>query len=1133
MKRFLSMLLVMALLLSAVPGLSLRTLAQSRGDKKNGSLYPWEDPTVAVPIPEEGNATIQLSTPGEVVYFSFVPAYNEEYGLRSLSGGYPSGRLYDGQGNFLVKSKDVPFEDNFYISYNMVRGETYYLEVEPPASDYTGEIKISAHGFHDLNSKILMEATCYQTGVLSWDCKCGYSYTETIPYAHEYHDAVCILCGADEIYTGPWGDVNWTLYMKTGTLVVSGSGSMATENPENSNEWRYHREDVRTIIIEAGVTDIEYGAFSGLNNLDNVSIGDTVVSIGEYAFSYCSQLSSITIPHSVTTIGAEAFSRCNKLSDITFGNGLTYIGDYAFSGCGGLQEITIPQSVTDLGQNVFSSCDNLGAIWVEEGNSAFSHDENGVLYNVDKTVLVRYPEGLGVTAYVIPQSVVIIGDHAFYCCYGLTEVTIPEGVTTVGDYAFCYCENLCVADIPNSVITIGDSSFYGTGLKTVNLTGQVSRIEDHAFLRCKSLTDVTIGSNVSYLGDYAFEYCSGLKTVTIEEGLSNIGNSAFSDCTALKQVILPQSLTSIGRWAFYGCESLERVSLPQNLSFIDERAFGRCDALVEFIVDENNEFYSDDGCILFDKDKTVLIQCPQMFSGSYTVPDTVETISEYAFDCCSGLTEIIFGKGLKDIGDDAFNMCSGLTAVTIPGNVDRVGRFAFNYCDTLETVVIEEGVEFIGEYAFRFCESLTGVLIEDSSVYLDVWSFDGCVKLLHVHFMEKIPFVDPVMFPNCGSQLQFCGPEWDGTWGEPAILAEPTCAGSGRARSTCIDCGITKIYTLEPTGEHVYETDICTLCGKKDMEAVEEPALKINHSLNLASDISVNYLVAKGLLSGYDMDTVYMEATVDVYTGNEKTGTKTFRLYPYDNGKYYYFTLSGLTAVNMNDSISAVVYGIKGEQLYKSPVDTYTLASYAYSQLSRPTIPDTLKTLCADFLRYGAKTQIYKSYRTDALADSSMTEVHKAYLSDIEAVVFGNTDRVLDDAEATSWYSWVGKSLSLESKVCVKFIFTRDDPYISVADLELRVRYTDINGAEQQLTLKNVEMYNEKLDYFAFTLDSLAAAELRSVVSVQLYRENDWPVSNTMEFSADTYGNNKTGALGDLCKALFAYSDSAKVYFAN
>ncbi|MBR4308524.1 MAG: hypothetical protein IKT58_02910, partial [Oscillospiraceae bacterium] len=116
--------------------------------------------------------------------------------------------------------------------------------------------------------------------------------------------------------------------------------------------------------------------------------------------------------------------------------------------------------------------------------------------------------------------------------------------------------------------------------------------------------------------------------------------------------------------------------------------------------------------------------------------------------------------------------------------------------------------------------------------------------------------------------------------------------------------------------------------------------------------------------------------------------------------------------------------------------------------------------------------------------------------------------------------------------VCLKFIFSKGTYAGEVDQLTLRVSYTDTYGATKEVVLTDAELYNEKLGYYAFTLDTMLAAELRSVVSVQIYN-GEIPVSCTLQYSADTYGNNKTGTLLDVCKALFAYSDSAKAYFTT
>jgi len=393
-------------------------------------------------------------------------------------------------------------------------------------------------------------------------------------------------------------------------------------------------------------------------------------------------------------------------------------------------------------------------------------------------------------------------------------------------------------------------------------------------------------------------------------------------------------------------------------------------------------------------------------------------------------------------------------------------------------------------------------------------------------------------------------------WDEGAITLQPSCTEAGNRTYTCSACGAMKTEPLSPTGHsyryaelnithhsvtchncnlseeapHSYVYGSC-ICGAVEIkEPIEDVTLKLNHSLNLASDISVNLVVSKTLLVGFDMDTVYVESVIDTYEGNEKTGTQTIRIRPVESEYYYYFTLDGLTAVQMNDKIVSVLYGTKDGQPYYSPVDTYSIATYAYAQLNKTGIAESLKILCADLLRYGSKAQIFKAYRTDSLADSAMTEAQRAYLSDIETVTFGNTNRVLNDLENAP-ITWAGKALNLESKVALKFIFNSASYNGDLSELTLRISYEDAYGNPKTEVVTAPEPYGQGTGAYVFTVDSLPAAELRAVVSVQIYAGHT-PVSCTLRYSADTYGNNKTGTLLHLCKALFAYSDSAKAYFA-
>ena len=331
------------------------------------------------------------------------------------------------------------------------------------------------------------------------------------------------------------------------------------------------------------------------------------------------------------------------------------------------------------------------------------------------------------------------------------------------------------------------------------------------------------------------------------------------------------------------------------------------------------------------------------------------------------------------------------------------------------------------------------------------------------------------------------------------------------------------------TEAHTFTSGSCICGAEEEKESVEDASLKLNHTLNLAGDITLNYAIPAYLLEGFDMDTVEVAVTLPVYEGNTLVGERTLALEPELREYFYYFPLTGMTAVQMNDSVSAVLRGTKNGQTYRSPVDTYSIATYAYGQLDKVDVAQSLKTLCAELLRYGSKAQIFKGYRTDALVDSAMTEVQRAYLSDLDAVIFGNTNRTLNDLENAP-ITWAGKALNLESKVALKFVFNPGNYTGNLSDLTLRVSYKDAYGADKNLTVTDPELYSQSGSAYAFTLDTLLAPELRTVVSAQIYAGNT-PVSVTLQYSPDTYGNGKTGDLLTLCKSLFAYSDSAKAYF--
>jgi hypothetical protein len=347
--------------------------------------------------------------------------------------------------------------------------------------------------------------------------------------------------------------------------------------------------------------------------------------------------------------------------------------------------------------------------------------------------------------------------------------------------------------------------------------------------------------------------------------------------------------------------------------------------------------------------------------------------------------------------------------------------------------------------------------------------------------------------------------------------------------------------------DQIYETALAVaadpLASKKSISAQEEiltdyiettflspidTSIQIYHTLNLESDIAIHYLVPVASLEKYH--SFYMECVLPIYEENTWVGEKTIEIQPVLKGNYYYFTLKGLTAIHMNDVVKATLRMTAGNTQFCSKTDEYSIASYAYSTLNKSAVTQKLKTLCADLLRYGREAQLYKGYRTHALVDGAMTEVHRSYLSDTASLTFTETNKESTHLENPS-VTWVGKALNLDSRVGIKLVFRGSQSIADVSKLTLHVTYTDYTGTEQALILNDPQVYHAAKGYYSFDFYNLTAAELGTVIYATIFDGNT-PVSQTLTYSAESYAaKNSNSTLGPICKALFAYSNSAKAFF--
>ncbi len=355
--------------------------------------------------------------------------------------------------------------------------------------------------------------------------------------------------------------------------------------------------------------------------------------------------------------------------------------------------------------------------------------------------------------------------------------------------------------------------------------------------------------------------------------------------------------------------------------------------------------------------------------------------------------------------------------------------------------------------------------------------------------------------------------------------------------------GVT-VYATEPLGlsGHVERFGLifhfCTPIGDLlidhmylGSEYKVDSTISMGHTLDLADSIALNYVIPATQLENCDIDATYIEVSMPQYEGNTYCGSTTYTLLPELRGEYYYFVAEGLTAVKMNDELRATLCTTKDGQNIHSLRDFYSVVKYACNQMRSANASTELKTLCADLLIYGTNAQIYKGYRTDNLAEEEFYFGEKELCTDLSTVTFGNHDVIGNELENPT-VTWVGKAMDLSSRVAMIYCVDLSHYTGSLEDLTMKVTYVNYAGQETTVVLTDPTPYPAKDNCYRFYMNNLLAAELRTVLTAQVYA-GDTAVSNTLTYSPDTYGKNRTGTLRELCKALFAYSDSAKAYFAN
>ena len=393
----------------------------------------------------------------------------------------------------------------------------------------------------------------------------------------------------------------------TGLGESSFSGIYSPDHPKNYTLLSFCNQ-IQSVTIPESVTSIGKSAFEHCSNLDSLTINGVATSmIGAYAFASCTSLTSLSLVGSFQTIGDSAFVNCGMtsltidatitsiekyafssrfLTSLSLTGNVQKIGDYAFANCTSLTSLSLTGNVQKIGDHAFDSCSSLYTVTLPKSLTSIGS------YAFDSCTSLDSIE--------IPGKVTEIGDCAFYHCSGLTSVKIDEGVQSTGADMFNDCGQLTTVTFPESLTTIADGSFAScSNLNHVKIPARVTCIGDSAFSNCTSLSEITLQDGVKTIGANAFFSCQALTSITLPDSVTDIGRDAFWYCSQLKSITIPENVKTINPDTFYWCSSLKDITLPAGLtSFQDELT--RCPAgrfyATDYKKDENGDpIYGEDG----------------------------------------------------------------------------------------------------------------------------------------------------------------------------------------------------------------------------------------------------------------------------------------------------------------------------------------------------------------------------------------------------------------------------------------------------------------------------------------------------------------------------------------------------------
>lgn len=465
----------------------------------------------------------------------------------------------------------------------------------------------------------------------------------------------------------------------------------------------------------------------------------TVSSVGS-SFKGCVNLTSLTIGEGVTTINRGAFQGDSALVSISIPTTITATKTGdTFKGCKSLKSLTLHGKFKGIQSGDLAGCVALEKIVLLEGDTPIDFDVAGAFTDN------KLPNLKEVEIYrQVKTDGKTVTDKTFRGKQALQKVTIGGTFTDIPASYFENCPALSEVVILNEPTSIGTNAFASTALTEFTMPASVAEVSTSLFQNCKALKTVILPEGVTTISPMAF-YGAGIETVNFPTTLKSIGDYAFVR-TALKgDVVLNDGLTRIGQDAFELNAAMTSITIPASVTTIGDGAFNRCSALAKFVIGEGSAFTAgpDGAYILADEGKKFLAFAPASAMTEVVVP--VEAVAPKAMWNASKVTKVDFGAGCKSWGNYAVAGTS-ITELTLRG---LCGTNIAAGCPNLTTFTLDGMTEVPGAVV-KDCPAFTTANVGEKITIVRKEAFANTPALQSLNLGSILSILEADAFKGSG-----------------------------------------------------------------------------------------------------------------------------------------------------------------------------------------------------------------------------------------------------------------------------------------------------------------------------------------------------------------------------------------------